>query len=576
MKNIKIYIIVVIAIFNIAVSENYFVEQTRFENFWKRTFKQMTFREPISFMPYNLKVGYFFYGGSGYLKNWNNILLGEDSFEESPFDLSNNNFPDISSKKYRKGLTVELDFLRYNFFKKYQNIIDAQIGFGYKYNKIMHTAELNGIRLQPNFQDLNINLTLISQWNPKFLTYLYYSYGLVKAHFYDTALGKASGDGYSQGLGLGVNFVSSNTTRKKNLYGLELRFENLSVNDISEPSGFDFINSFDMEKIGLIFSFGIGYGGNATLGDESYKQMLAGDYISALQGLQKFQYNNRYAFNTTKVNEMIDICRMQIPYQLYDMAMENYYSNQLQDAMVLLNKASYNSKDSLKYKIENQKYIIATEMIETSEVLFKNYSIDDQIDFFKGLENISNQVNEKIGNLLIMKGDMYKKKKQYELAYEMYMRSIAYDINNVNIVNIKLDRMATFLLNDSYKFLQNKEYIIAFEHLSLIKYIAKNNNISKSLLKIVEQKLQDEQLKNLRGKIKIVLNKEKEFNLKAEAESIYLGDDYLKVIESLGSPNKIIEKKKLNEQYELLVYKIDNIKYRLFFKNKVLIDVERE
>ena len=171
---------------------------------------------------------------------------------------------------------------------------------------------------------------------------------------------------------------------------------------------------------------------------------------------------------------------------------------------------------------------------------------------------------------------MYKKKKQYELAYEMYMRSIAYDINNVNIVNIKLDRMATFLLNDSYKFLQNKEYIIAFEHLSLIKYIAKNNNISKSLLKIVEQKLQDEQLKNLRGKIKIVLNKEKEFNLKAEAESIYLGDDYLKVIESLGSPNKIIEKKKLNEQYELLVYKIDNIKYRLFFKNKVLIDVERE
>ena len=62
----------------------------------------------------------------------------------------------------------------------------------------------------------------------------------------------------------------------------------------------------------------------------------------------------------------------------------------------------------------------------------------------------------------------------------------------------------------------------------------------------------------------------------SDAESIYLGDDYLKVIESLGSPNKIIEKKKLNEQYELLVYKIDNIKYRLFYKNKVLIDVERE
>ena len=258
------------------------------------------------------------------------------------------------------------------------------------------------------------------------------------------------------------------------------------------------------------------------------------------------------------------------------MAMDSYYNNKLQDALLLLNRASYNSKDSLKYKIEFQKYIIASEMLDKSDVLFKNYSIDDQIDFFKSLENISKQVNEKISNLLIMKGDIYKKKKQYELAYEMYTRSIGYNINNINVINIKLDRMVTVLLNDSYKFLQNKEYIIAFEHLSFIKYIAKNNNISASLMKTVEEKLQDGQLKNLRGKVKLILNKEKEFHLNAEAESIYLGDDYLKIIELLGSPNRIVEKKKLNEEYELLVYRIDNIKYRLFFKNKILIDVERE
>ena len=575
LKIIKKYIIATIIIFNIATSQSYFTEQTRFENFWKRTFKQMTFREPISFMPYNIKVGYFIYGGDGYLDNWNNILLGEDSYEESPFNLTNNNFPDISSQKYRKGLTVELDFLRYNFFKKYQNFIDIQLGFGYKYNKIIHTATLNDIKLKPNFQDLNINSTFIFQWNPDFLTYLYYSYGLVKAHFYESSLGKASGDGYSQGLGIGINFISSKQT-KKNLYGLELRFENLTTNEINEPTGFDFINSFNMEKIGLIFSFGIGYGGNPTLGDQSYKQMLSGDYISALQGLQKFQYNNEYVFNTSKVNDMIDICRIQIPYQLYDMAMDSYYNNKLQDALLLLNRASYNSKDSLKYKIEFQKYIIASEMLDKSDVLFKNYSIDDQIDFFKSLENISKQVNEKISNLLIMKGDIYKKKKQYELAYEMYTRSIGYNINNINVINIKLDRMVTVLLNDSYKFLQNKEYIIAFEHLSFIKYIAKNNNISASLMKTVEEKLQDGQLKNLRGKVKLILNKEKEFHLNAEAESIYLGDDNLKIIELLGSPNRIVEKKKLNEEYELLVYRIDNIKYRLFFKNKILIDVERE
>ena len=571
----KKFIYTTFLILNLGISESHILEETRFENFWRKTFKQMTFRAPVSFMPYNIKIGYFFYGGDGYLDNWNNILLGDESYSESPFNLNNSNFPDISSKRYRKGITVELDLLRYNFFKKYQNFIDVQLGFGYKYNKIINGLEFNNIKLKPHFQDININSTFIMQWDPKFLTYLYYSYGLVKAHFYETALGKASGDGYSRGLGIGLNFISP-TQKKKNLYGIELRFENYIVNKISEPHSFDFINTFSMEKIGLIISFGVGYGGHPTLGDQSYKKMLLGNYISALEGLQEFQYNNEYIFNKSKIDGMIEICRIRIPHQLYDMAMEHFYNDQLQDALILLNKASYNSKDSLKYKIESQRYIIASEMLDDADILFKNYSIDDQIEFFKSLENFSKQVNEKISNLLIIKGDLHINKKNYELAYEMYLRSIGYDVNNTNVVDIKLDRMVTLLLNDSYKFLQNKEYIIAFEHLSFIKYISKNNNISKSLTEIVEEKLEDKQLKNLREKVSLVLSKEKEFILDSEVKSIYLGDNYLKVIESLGSPYKVLEKKKLNEEYELLIYKIEDSKYRLFFKNKILIDVERE
>ena len=253
-----------------------------------------------------------------------------------------------------------------------------------------------------------------------------------------------------------------------------------------------------------------------------------------------------------------------------------YYSNQLHDALLLLNKASYYAADSLKFKIESQKYIIADEMLDNSDFLFKNYSIDDQINFFKGLENITEKVNQKIAKLYILKADLYVSKKDYELAYDMYLRALGYDIKQENILNIKLDRMVTIILNDAYKFLQNKEYVISYELLSFIKYIAKNNNISQSLLKIVEDKLEDEQLKNLRGQIEFILSKEKEFVLIPEAKSIYLGDEYLKVIESIGLPNKVFEKKKLNQEYEMLIYSINNVKFRLFFKNKILIDVERE
>ena len=174
------------------------------------------------------------------------------------------------------------------------------------------------------------------------------------------------------------------------------------------------------------------------------------------------------------------------------------------------------------------------------------------------------------------KGDSYIKKKKYDSAYEMYMESLDYNLKQENILNIKINHMVTDILNDIYKFLQNKEYVIAYELLSFIKEIAKNNNIIRNLEKIVDNRLEDGKLLSFREKIKFILGKEKEFIFDSENKSIYLGDDYAKIINSLGPPKKKIDKKKLNEEYEMLIYQIDNIKYRLFFKNKILIDVERE
>ena len=123
----KKHTIVLLFFLSLLLSQNRILDETRFENFWRRTFKQMTFRDPVSFMPYNIKIGYFSFGGVGYLDNWDDILLGDDIYESSPFNLNNINFPDISNQKHRLGVTFELDLLRYNFFKKYQNAIDIEL-----------------------------------------------------------------------------------------------------------------------------------------------------------------------------------------------------------------------------------------------------------------------------------------------------------------------------------------------------------------------------------------------------------------------------------------------------------------
>ena len=51
---------------------------TRFEKFWYSKVHKMTFRTPFSFMPYNIKIGYFKYGGNKYWNQWDKVLSNSD------------------------------------------------------------------------------------------------------------------------------------------------------------------------------------------------------------------------------------------------------------------------------------------------------------------------------------------------------------------------------------------------------------------------------------------------------------------------------------------------------------------
>ena len=184
---------------------------TRFETFWKKTFKQMTFREPIYFLPYDIRLGYYEYGGLNYFDELDNFLSENDNLESNPYNSTDIDFPDISSKKFRKMVTLELDFLRYNFLKDFQNNIDIHIGFGYKLYKNINKIEFsNGDFLDPEFNEFNINSTFIKQVNPRYYNYLYLSKGYARASFYNSSGIDANGSGISNHLGLGFNFISNN------------------------------------------------------------------------------------------------------------------------------------------------------------------------------------------------------------------------------------------------------------------------------------------------------------------------------------------------------------------------------
>ena len=557
---------------------------TRFEAFWKNTFKQMTFREPINFLPYDIRIGYYEYGGPDYFNELNSFLSDHDNLESSPYNTNDLTFPDLVDKKFRKMIALEIDFLRYNFFSDKQNIIDVQFGLGYRlYKNINDVAFDNGDSLDPEFNEFNINGTFIMQFNPRYYNYLYYSSGYTRASFYNNNLSNsdATGSGISNHLGLGMNFIIPNNNEKSNFhYGVELRFSSLNIDNINEPNNLSRIDDFKMESIGLLFSFGVGYGGKKTLGDIAYSSMLKNNYIDAYEKLKRYKKNPR-KYNVSKIDEMIEFSQNQIPYQLYNDAMDYYYNNKFEEALKLLKKINYKDDLDLDYKVNSIKYIIADKMLNDFIKVEDNQSIDYRIQYYKAINDISPKirtaVNKRLSILYLEKGDYLLSNNNYEEAYEFYMYSKTTGEYNPEQIKIKLSNLIIIALNDAYDFLEKKENIIAYEKLFFAKNIADNNNeYILSLMNFLESRMKTIKSEKIKERMKTILqDKETIMPIKIKKE-ILIGDSYIKVVDILGEPLDQFSRIKVNSEYKMIKYSIDSKTYRLFFKDDFLIDIEFE
>jgi len=557
---------------------------TRFEAFWKSTFKQMTFREPIDFLPYDIRIGYYEYGGSNYFNELDNFLSDNDNLESSPYSSSDLNFPNIVNKKFRKMIALEIDFLRYNFFKDRQNVIDIQFGFGYRlYKNINKVAFNNGDYLKPEFNEFNINGTFIMQFNPRYYNYLYYSSGYTRASFYDNNLtnSESKGSGISNHLGLGINFIIPGNQEKSNFHcGLELRLSSLNIDNIDEPNNLSRIDDFNMESIGLLFSFGVGYGGKKTLGDVAYSSMLKNNYIDAYEKLKLYKKSSR-TYNMSEVNEMIQFSKNKIPYQLYNNAMAYYDDGEFKEALKLLKKISYKDDIDLDYKINSIKYIIADKMLNNFIKIENEQSIDYRIQYYSDIKDISPKirkaVNKRLSILYLQKGDYLLSNNNYEEAYEFYMYSKTTGEHNPEQIKIKLSNLIIVALNDAYGFLEKKENVIAYEKLFFVKNIADDNNeYILSLMNFLDNRIQTIKSEKIKDRMKAILKDKETFIPTQIKKEILIGDSYIKVIDILGEPLDEISRGKVNSIYKMIEYSINNKIYRLFFKDDILIDIDFE
>ena len=71
---------------------------------WNKTFNSMMFREPITFTPFELRGGYFHYGGPDYESY--SLRAGELGEHPIMLDSMHTNYNGLSSSKHRKEKVV--------------------------------------------------------------------------------------------------------------------------------------------------------------------------------------------------------------------------------------------------------------------------------------------------------------------------------------------------------------------------------------------------------------------------------------------------------------------------------------
>ena len=567
-------IIFSLILFCFCFSQGESLATTKFEKFWFSKVNKMKFREPFTFMPINLKIGYLQYGGNGYLKQWDKVFLGEEKFESNPISFEDDIFfSDISQAKNRKMLAVEVALMKYNFFREKQNIVDIQIGLGYKYIKSIDRISDQGKFFKPEINEYNLNTTFSIQFSPERYYSFYYALGYADAFLYETANEKATGTGINQSFGIGMHFIRSRNLKKsRSHYGFEIRFDKINIDEIKDP--LNIISSFKAEQIGIMYSFGIGYGGKKTLGDEAYKDMLKGNYIYAVDKFQNFKNTNKINGRKKEINRLIEFGKRQIPYQMYDKANSEYKTGYLEQSLWWLNKALPLADEYLYGKIQQKKMVVISELLKD---YLNDKSLNEQIEIINGLKVFDSknvELNNKLSSLLIKKANYYLEKNNFFDSYILYKEAINLNPYNASVIRLKFKSYLIKILNHAYNYLQNNDNVIAYELLSLVSEFSDESNISKALYSIAESRLNDEKIVNIRNRIQNILYDRKE-KFSVGLSDVYLGQNYIKIVESLGHPIDKVAKRRFDNYYELTTFKILDEEFKLFFKNKILIDVER-
>ena len=592
MRKLLLYVFIINIISLVVAQESWNTNLLDYS--FNKNARKMIFREPITFSPFELKAGYFHYGGSDYL---NGFPLFPADVGNHPVLLDSTHavYDGLYRKKDRKGVFIEVDLLKTNFLLKFipQNIFDIQFGIGYRISHMLSHPKLPNdliytnpdeswqqYKFFPKIHDFNFNTTVQWQFNQFIIPYFYHSIGFSKISLYKTEADRKYlyGNAISETFALGIKkIIEYEESNKYNLYyGCELKSLRTTTLNLDDPHQFSPIIGFDMRGVNFNLTFGIIFGGKRTIGDEAFSMMLENDYENAIPAFEQYIENYPNHGKLKKAKMMLSFCKQELPYKNYKIAMDYLDNKNINDAVLSLDDAYLEADDSLKLEIDLTRRGLAKELAIDLEKNFDSMSINDcekKINYLSDLSpSAKDEVQSMKAELFFRKATLLHESNFFIDALKYYQISLSYNDQLSKLIDKRINSLINGILIKSSEYQEKNELVLAIESLKVVAEL--DSELSYRLSPIISKlESQIKEFKNQKTqKIMQDIIKKNKSKSGEKNKDIIIGMTKDIVIDYISMPDNIEFITSSLDSYEIWIY--SSINKKLFFKNDKLHHIQ--
>ena len=556
--------------------------------------RKMIFRQPITFTPFELKTGFFHYGGNDYLRDFS-ILPNELGAHPVLLDSTHSSYEGLFSKNDRRGIFVEVDFLKTNLLLKVipQNIFDIQFGLGYRISQMLSHPKLpenltyenpdenwQQYKFFPKIHDFNFNTTIQWQFTQLLIPYAYHSIGYSRLSLYKTEADRKYlyGSAISETFAIGIKkIINYQEINKYNLYyGLELKSLRTTTINIEDPKQFSPIVGFDMRGINLNLTFGVIFGGKRTIGDEAFAMMLENNYKDAIPAFENYIENYPNHGKIKKAKKMLEFCNRELPYKQYKIAMNHLDNQNIDQAVILLDNAYSKADEDLKLEIDLTKQGLAKQIAIDLDKNFESMTISEcekKINYLSDLSpSAEDDVRSMKAELFFRKATLLHESNFFIDALRYYEIALSNDRGLSKLIDKRIDSLIQGILEKSTGYQNENELLLAVESLKVVSSLDKKLSFKLSpLIFSIEQEINQIENQKTQQIMQNIIRENKSKN-GYENKELIIGMSKDKVIDYINMPDSIDFITSSLDSYEIWIYSSSNKK--LFFKNNKLHHIQ--